>query len=274
MEFFSLVRGKRLPEIYHLSFNGTHFQIFVPPKYWSQFVEIAGEETYYASNQGEAYVFPRVDGGTFGQRGCAIASRTLDGYVCLEVPSFLENTTDENQTVTMRELGHTLASIFFILQHLLYDADEQKEEIEQGNQLQLFAVETFLIRDSMYHGAGLCLSLSPIARKYLEGLGKNIEINKAVEAMKEHFFAPDVNQDSRSKTWHGDFVVQLREYGVLHMNTRGNCACLGTMPQDFGAMGYALSSHNVDTVFQQFNLLVGIAHIWQIVRNGVLTKQF
>ncbi|OHA79416.1 MAG: hypothetical protein A2747_03225 [Candidatus Yonathbacteria bacterium RIFCSPHIGHO2_01_FULL_44_41] len=272
--------GKKLPEVYHFGYNGTHFQILIPFMYWVQFVNLTGKETQYASDQGQAYVPPSVLGGSFGQHGCARFSKTLGRSAVIEVPAFLENPDDENQIVGMRDLGHTLSSILFILQHILHDADEGKKDVAEQESSpvldtkpagsQLFVLETIVAREpGQFHGAGLGLSLSPVARKYLESLGKGVDLDGAMESMKEHFFMPYADEKFRNRAWHGDFVIRLREYGVLHLNTRGNCACMGTEPKDFGDRGYSLLSHNVDTVAQQFNLLVGIANVWQMVRGGL-----
>lgn len=270
MEFFPLVQGKRLPEVYHLGFSGTHIQVFMPLAYWLKFVNFTGAETHYASGHGQGYAPPSISGGSFGWYGCARVSKGLDGLVCIEVPSFVDESKTVGMHAQMRDLGSTLANIFFVLQHLLHEEDEQNVEVEQGNCLQLFVVETFVAREpGQPHGAGLGLSVSTQARKYLEVFGSQIELERAMEAMKEHFFLPHTDGKIRDKIWRGDFVVRLRDNGVLHMNTRGNCACLGTMPRDFGNRGCSLSSHNVDTVSQQFNLLVGIASIWQMVRDGL-----
>lgn len=282
MTFHSVVMGKKLPEVYHFGYNGTHFQILIPFMYWVQFVNLAGPGTPYASGQGEAYVPPVISGGAFGQHGCARFSKTLGRSAVIEVPAFLENPNAENQVVTMRVLGHTLASILFILQQILYDAEKQKGEAKQGSTpvldtkpagSQLFVLETIVAREpGQFHGAGLELSVSTSARKYLEAFGSQIELEGAMEAMKLHFFMPHVDGQLNRNSRYSDFVVQVRDNGVLHMNTRGNCACLGTMPRDFGDRGYSLSSHNVDTVAQQFNLLVGVAYVWQMVRDGLLAQ--
>lgn len=269
MEFFSLVNGKKLPEVYHLSFNGTHLQIFLNFVYWSQFVGFCGSGTHYASGQGQAYFPPDIYGGGFGQHACANASKTLDGSVCISVPSFLEKSDDESEIITMRVLGHTLSSILFVLQHLLYEEEKQNGEVTQDGQQQLFVLETAVAHGSGFHSAGLRLSLSPLARKYLEGIGKNITIVKAGEAMGEHYRQMNAGDEETVLLFCHEFEVRLREYGVLGMRTVGNCACLGTMPQNFGDEGCYLSSHNVDEVGQQFSLLVGIAYVWQMVRDGV-----
>lgn len=258
MEFHSVVHGKKLPEVYHLSYDGTHLQIFLNPTYWFKFLDVAGRGTYYAKNQGQEYVPPSVFGGAFGQRECANAVKTPEGFMCLNIPAFLENSNNDDQGVSMHALGRTLASVLFILNHLLHEADKQNEEQWQGA-VQLFVLETAV------SPAGFDLSLSLLARKYLEGIGNNVRLDEAILAMEEHYLKPSKTKVGLFRT---AIEVRLRTHGVLHMHTVGNCACLGAMPKDFGDRGCHLSSHNVDTVFQQFNLLVGVAYIWQMVRDG------
>ena len=272
MEFFPLTNGKKLPEVYHFGFSGTHFQVFLPFTRWSQFVSLAGHGTYYASKQSQSYVQPAVTGGAFGQHGCVSASKTLDGSVCIEVPAFTEKSSDKDQGISMRTLGYTLSNILFTLQHLLYETNGQKEDIEQGIS-QLFMLESATAREPGFHSAGLGLSLSPLSRRYLEGLGKDTVLEQAVKGMREHYFRLFPDRKEGARPFHGDIAVHLYEHGVLYMHTVGNCACLGTMPRNFGDNeGYHLSSHNVDSVSQQFNLLVGVAYVWQMVRDGVYAQ--
>lgn len=270
MEFYPLVRGVRLPEVYHLGFNGTHFEIYVDPIYWLQFVEAAGEGTDYAKSQGPAYVPPRQSGGSFGQYGCAtVVSNTLEGFTCIQVPATEVISEDGEIVVSMRSLGHTLASIMFILMYLLNGAIKKDEEGERGAQ-QLFVLETFVSPRAEYHGAGLELSVSPRARKYLESLGSGYCIEEAIAAKRDHYLSEDANRKEVVRfLFANDFMVGIKQYGTLDMKTMGNCACLGVMPRDFGEEGYCITSHNVDTVSQQFNLLVGIAYVWQMVRGCV-----
>ncbi|MFZ2831984.1 MAG: hypothetical protein WAZ40_02430 [Minisyncoccia bacterium] len=271
MEFYPLVRGDQLPEVYHLGFNGTYFEILLNPTYWVQFVEICGEGTHFASNQGEKYTPPHINGGSFEQHGCASASNTLEGFTCIRIPAFLENQDNEEAGVSLRVLGHSLSNVLFVLQCILGKANERKEQVKEGQLTQLFVLQTYVADGQHFHGAGLELSLSPRARKYLEQMGEGVRLDDALDSMSEHYSYSSTSKgaDGKVRLFRTAMDVRIRTNGVLHMHTVGNCACLGTMPKDFGDQGCSLSSHNVDMVSQQFNLLVGIASIWQMVREGL-----
>lgn len=271
MEFFPVVQGRLLPEVYHFGFNGTQFEIFLTPAFWTRFLDLAGAGTPYAENQGPEYVPPSVFCNSFGLYKCAEVSKTLDGLMCIKVPAFPEKEDEEGDGVTIRSLGHTLSSILYLLENILYETDKWGEEAEQGELPQLFVVETFVaIKPGQFHGAGLGLSLSPLARRYLEGIGEGHRLEDAVESMEEHYFDSTTRRGHNVRLFRGSMEVRISTKGVLHMHTVGNCACLGTAPENFGdGRGCYLDSHNVDTVSQQFNLLVGVASVWQIVRDGL-----
>jgi len=270
---FPLTHGEPLPEVYHLSFNGTHFEIFMNSTYWEKFVKIASE-THFPKNMGPTYVPPSMTKPTFGFYGCAEVTHTLDGYTCLRVPALLAPNDEGNPANNMRAFGETLSSIFIVLAHLVYDARESKEFCAPECVPQLFALETFISHEERFHGAGFTFSISHSALKYLESLGKR-HLPRAIESMEHHFFAQSCRDDDDNiRLFRGSMDCRIQEYGILHMHTVGNCACLGVMPQDFGRYGCGLSTHNVDTISQQFNLLVGIAYIWQMVRDALRTGEY
>ncbi|MCK9344912.1 MAG: hypothetical protein M0P64_02150 [Candidatus Pacebacteria bacterium] len=274
---FPLTHGESLPEVYHLSFNGTHFEVFVSQAYWEKFVKFASE-TQFPKNMGPTYVPPSMIKPTFGFHGCAEITQTFDGLTCLKVPALLVPNDEENPANNMRAFGETLSSIFIILNHLIYNSFEEKEICNSGDLPQLFALETFISHEARFHGAGFSFSISHRALKYLEALGIR-HLPRAIESMEHHFFAQsrrdddDDDNNNNRRLFRGSMECRLREYGTLHMHTVGNCACLGVMPRDFGRDGCGLSTHNVDTISQQFNLLVGISYVWQMVREGIHTGE-
>jgi len=274
MEFHPLISGEVLPEVYHFGFNGTHFEIYLNPTYWFKFLEFAGSGTPFALAQEKEYVPPSILCRPFGQRGVATVSHTLEGFVCLEVPAFVKEQGEEKQAILMWELGHTISTILYVLENLLYSASERDWVVEGPWRAQLFVLETFIAinPEQHFHSAGLGLSLSPTARKYFEGMGDDVALAGAVEAMEDHYrkLYPSGN---KIKLFRGAIRAGIRQHGVLGITTVGDCACIGAMPEQFGEnRGCYLHSHNVDTVAQQLNLLVGIAYIWQMVRSGVLSE--
>lgn len=269
--FYPLTHGKPLPEIYHLGFNGSEFEIFMNPTYWDKFVKLASE-TQFPKNMGSTYVPPSRFRPTFGFHECAKISYTLEGFTCISVPAFIAPHDEENLANTMPAFGRTLSSIFMLLNFLIHDAREAKEIADlEKNPPQLFTLETFISNEARFHGAGFTFSISFLALKYLEHLGKRV-LPLAVDLMEDHWVALSSHEgQSNVHIYRGGVDCRLLEYGILHMHTIGSCSCLGVMPQDFGLDGCGLSTHNVDTISQQFNLLVGIAYVWQMVRDGLRT---
>ena len=127
---------------------------------------------------------------------------------------------------------------------------------------QLFDVGTMASENSR----PIWLTVSSFARAYLEEMGEG-KLTEVVSAMEAHY----QNMYNRS-TSRCDFRAEIRERGVLSFHTQGSCACLcGVNPGYVGdGEGYYLHSHNVDSLFRQFNILVGVASVWQMVRNGLV----
>ncbi len=272
MEQYQLSNGARLPEVYSFGFSGTHFQIFLQEQYWLHFVEMAGEETYFASHQDPCYSPPGTNKASFGFQECAQITHTLDGSVCIQVPAFSTSTGDK-QSLDVRFYALTIQLILFVLRVIIDKVS--KEKVENVSCPQLFVVETYIgSPDQHFHAAGLELTLSSFARVFLEKMGTNVRLDGAMKAMLCHSnsFCQRETGSTSSYLKHS-FSVYTRTNGVLHMNTEGNCACMGTMPRNFSENeGCYLHSHNVDTIYQQFSLLVGIAYIWQMVRDGLKNK--
>lgn len=262
MELYSMIRGKKIPEVYHFGFNGTHFQTFIPFVYWSRFVDM-----FCRFRDHQKYVPLLISGGVFGQQGCANATKMPDGSIRIEISAF----GDEGQKVFLRDLGQTLSGVLRVLKYLLAEEDEQKEEITQGIS-QLFVLNTFVSLELGFHSAGMEMTTSPLSRRYFEGLGENIILDEARNAMRAHMLRMFPSREG-SSLLHSYPRITLRERGVLDLATEGNCACFGTAPRDFGENeGYHLTSHNIDYISQQFNLLVGVASVWQMVRNGLVEQ--
>lgn len=263
MENLSLVYdGKNLPELYHFGFNGSHFQIFLSESSCLGLMEAMGN----ISHLGKDFIPPALHNENFGFAGSASLSRTLNQGCCIAIPAVF----DTKDYLSLRSSAKTLSITLIGLSISLYNSAERGESAE-SNESQLFELRTIVGEKDALHAGGFELSVSHTARRYLETLGKNIRFPEAMRAMKHHadivWSSGDDNEGGLSI---GHFDVRLRSRGVIGMDTLGDCACLGTAPKDFKETeGYHLLSHNVDGLLQQFNLLVGVAYIWQMVRNGV-----
>lgn len=73
--------------------------------------------------------------------------------------------------------------------------------------------------------------------------------------------------------------VDIYEFGMwisydrFGLSVPGNCACLGVdgMADTFNGLNYELIPHNNDCFGQQMALLAGIAKIWSLVRNELIS---
>lgn len=116
-----------------------------------------------------------------------------------------------------------------------------------------------------YHRAGLVCGVSPVmsnwaqqqSQERFEGVGRIMR--SAYNAM---VFA-EAKERSLSC-----FSIDLLPSGVLFLNCPGNACGLGR-PADgelYPGRGYELRSHNVDFLFQQLTLLMGLAAIHDLAR--------
>lgn len=272
MECYPLTAGRIYPELYHVGCTGAHLQIFLSRENWSRYVGTVGAGSPYAKKQDSSFVPPQRKGGSFGFGGYAEAHEVLDGMMCIEVPIFSEK-EDGGRTPEMEMCIRTISSILFVLSYFLFDLDQKPElnqPLPQGVLPQLFSLSIYLGEYSRPGSYGVELTVSPRARLYLGRVG-NTPLSRGARLMREHYEhlyarVTDFRLDD------SEFALGLRRENVLSFKTPGNCACLGVQPPGDPNAGYSLSSHNIDTSFQQTNLLVGIAFVWQMVRDGVLTE--
>lgn len=267
MKLFELVHGKMVPEVYSLGFTGTHFQFLVLPHIWLKIVAHAEHGTYFTSSQKNGFTPPDKKESPWGIAECATISHLLDGRIAINIPAVpiqgQENFWDE-----IRNYAHTISLLTRLFYHI---TAEQKKESTLDCTPQLFHINTYVGEAGQFHGAALDLSVSLTARLYLYKLGENIYWKDTVQSMENHFetLSPREN-DSYSNFFSRGLGARLRERGLLDFKTFGDCACLGANPSSFGdEEGCYLSSHNVDNVVQQFNLLVAIASVWQKVADGI-----
>lgn len=269
MKQFDLVGGKMLAEMYSLGFTGSHFQFIVSGDTWLQIVEMIGQKTPFASRQKSDYVAPTDLETLWGFNGCASISRTIDGMLAINIPAIPSIDAGANIWREIKASAGTVEVLTWVLRFLL---DDEVENDCKNSTPQLFHVETFMGKPGEFHAAGIDLSVSFVARKYLHSLGENVHWEDIVHSMNQYDKAllRSKDDDGSCSYSFSVFRAELRERGLLHFCTRGNCACLGASPNSFSEEeGCYLSSHNVDNVIQQFSLLIAIAAVWQKVRNGI-----
>lgn len=266
MEFISIKKGERFPEIYSLGFDGVHIQLFVSEVCWNRFVMLTGEGTLYAEKLGSAFVPPCKEGGAFGAASSALAERELDGTMCIRIAAYTDSPHDDGRARGMAPKVKTLAHILVMMSVIACEMDAAHTTCEDEELSQLFLLNTYEGRGSSNGSWGLECTVSPQARRVLRGLDGEVA-HKATIAMCEHYQKYYV-YDPRYTPALGDFYLRV-ENGVIHMKTFGFCSCLGTHPPYTEEEGYHLTSHNVDHASQQLNLLVGLAHVWQAVRARV-----
>lgn len=272
MEHYQLKRGDIYPEFYHIGCTGTHLQIFLSKEGWSRYVDVSGSKGPYAENQGSSFTPPRHEGGNFGFSNSAEVNETLDGMMCIEVPIFSEK-EDGERIAEMEASISTISSILFILTYILFDQEQtpvSDELLPKGVMPQLFCLSVYLGEYSRPGSYGINFTVSPRARLYL-GKIDGESLARGPRLMREHyerFYSPDASVHFSDF----DFILGLRRENVLTFKTLGNCACLGSSPPSDPKEGYSTSSHNVDTTYQQTNLLVGVAYVWQVVRDGILLE--
>lgn len=268
MEFFPITSfGKPYREFYHLSFSEVYFKLHFNVEIWKSIVFHIKSGTYFAGRQPGSYIPPTEEGGLWGYGGSTNTEVLDNGSVVVSMrraPALGENNLEE-----ITHSAKTLSLILNMIMSYAYD-NEDKLKLEQGQKPQLFHLETIVAKG--FHGGSFDLSVSLQARQFLCRFGES-RLDETRHLMCEHWkklFGNDKNKKV-NPSW---FDVRTKGRGLLHIITLGDCACLGTSPDSFSDdEGCYLVSHNVDTLYQQFNMIVAIAHIWQMVRDGLAKEQ-
>lgn len=184
-----------------------------------------------------------------------------DEYIVVYVPS--------NQKDKLSAIAETLSHIF-LLDHQITADTVKKEGGGSRDDIQLFSLETMFSKEEEFHGAGLSFSVAPKAAVFLGKHPPGTLIPNAVKEMKSQWLKISGVKRKESRYTDQAFTAHLREYGMLSLSTMGNCACLGEVPEELGEnRGFGITSHNVDYAPQQINLLIGLACVWDWVRESL-----
>lgn len=188
-------------------------------------------------------------------------TKTIDGY------SFVIDIASQIDNEKRRSVSNSLSNFLMLMQ--IFSSKEMTEErdVLEGEQTQLFSLQTFYNPGGGFHSAGINFSVSPKSAKFLQDYSDK-KIPSAFNAMRLHHQSKF--PEDKIEEWSTYLTGTIREQGALHYVTYGNCACLGTMPKVLGKNeGYCLDSHNVDTSWQQLNLVAGLASTWKWVRDSL-----
>lgn len=257
-----------LPEVYHLGYNGTHFEIALNPTYWDKFISFAGGGTPYAQKLGPEYSPPSIFGGKFGFNACATVINTPEGFSLIQVPA-LSEPGEQNHALSLLHAGMTLSSILFVLNHLVLVASEAKEKAAHDEISQLFTVRTQVGGDQGIHPLKISLSASVLSIEYLTRVGSQFSFLDAMAEMEDHYTAQALREGNVVRLLPRAVECYFYNFGHFYMSTVGDGVVLELDKDDFESNNLSFSSYNVGTISQQFNLLVGIAHVWQMVREGL-----
>lgn len=257
-----------LPEVYHLGFNGTHFEIALNPTYWDKFINFAGGGTPYAKKLGPEYFPPSIFGGKFGFHGCATVVNTPEGFSLIQVPA-LSEPGEQNPASSLLSAGMTLSSILFVLNHFVLIASEAKEKAGHDEIPQLFTIRTQIGSDQGIYLLKLSLSASLLSIEYLTRIDSQFSFLDAIEEMEDHYTTQALREGNAVRLLPKAVACYFYNFGLLYMRTVGSEVTLEVDKEDFESNNCCFSSCNVDTISQQFNLLVGVASVWQLVRDGL-----
>jgi hypothetical protein len=267
----SRVPGTIFPQrIYGIDYKLEYFIITITLGAWKLLVVqgikewLDGEfiKTINAHFEGEFFL-PEIDSKEFGLDNCCKV-RVEGSRVRIFVPltknkiPLIKN--KKGKEANFVGVCRTLGVLFMRLNHLFWARDEYpKDTSNLGDPLipQLYHIDSGF-GTGLYHAASFDAYFAAPAVKIFADHSRET-IPSAQNAMLQHYIAGARNKHE-VKLMSSLFRARIRELGTLDYSTAGNCACFGAMPESYNLEhGLTLTSHNIDTAWQQFNLLVGLA---------------
>lgn len=248
MKFVPLISGQVVPELYHVGFKNQHLKIFMSSKTWNE---------HFAGNF--RLVTPWVKEPSIGAQSVINwdeVEKTYDLFeghledgmnIVVQVRVVPENDrpskVDDFKQYT-KTIHEFLEALF------IFTADRNHLSLQCTHHPQLFVVTT-CVNEGMRTGYELEVTISPQALAYVGKMNK------------EQFAFVERLMDECVVEGQGCSEVRAMPYGKSFVLKAGN-ASVGP-----GGEVNCLRGHNVDNPAQQLVLLVGLAVIWQMVREGV-----
>ena len=251
MKFAPLVSGQVVPELYHVGFKNSHLQIFMSPKTWNE--HFAGNFRLVTPWAKE----PSLDAQSVinwneVEKTYDLFSDTLD---CQE--DGMDNVVEvrvvpENDSPSKIEdfKQYTKTIHEFLKALFVFTADKDHLSAPCTHHPQLFVITT-CVNEGMRTGYELEVTISPQALNYI-GRMNNDQFAFVQRLMNECVVEGQGCSEVRAMPDGRSFVLKA---GNASIGSGGEVGCL--------------RGHNVDNPAQQLVLLVGLAVIWQMVREGI-----
>ena len=257
MKFAPLVSRKVVPELYHIGFKNSHLQIFMSSKTWNE--HFAGNFKLVTPWVNEPSIAARsVINWDEIEKAYDLFSDPLTGHEdgmdnVIQVPVVPENDSP-SKVEDFKQYAKTIHELLEAL--FVFTADKDHLSAPCTHHPQLFMITT-CINEGMRTGYELEVTISPQALNYIG------RMNKKQFAFVERLMDECVVEGQ------GCSEVRAMPDGRVFILKAGN-ASLG--PESGQEFRY-LRGHNVDNPAQQLVLLIGLAVIWQMVREGIKTDR-
>lgn len=285
MRLFSKVQGALHPtRVYGVAYHQGYFVITITKHVWEEIIvkSFTGWFGDAPKDKIEAYFKcefskPTLSSTEFGAQNCC-KIRTRDNRVRLFFPFTKDvmpkGRLGEEEFENIRAVGLTLSNVFRFLNtaNKVSDSEVEVSAFPLGDNSipQLFEIETY-VGNGGYHSGGFNVYFTSTLVEILNQ-HSNHDLLFAKKAMIHHYVC-NLRYKSEINLWSEQFRAHIRQLGTLDYRTTGDCACLGAMPDaDNFVEGLKLDTHNVDTLWQQFNLLVGVARTVNWLEKEYLKK--
>lgn len=223
------------------------------------------------------YFFEFITRGDIRSHFLLIPKTTSGDTVTLNISlPFITFPNLEHRKTDWRKLQKCAEQISLLF-HLLNMGIESGEtpDFFFGDELQLMTIATSYRRDTHFHACAIGVGFSKKARELLsKKYPSGARISECEKISAEHFyglslsrkneFDRKINSNKNYGGRHNSINVSVRNGGVPHFIVPGDCACLGTNPDQFKHDG-ELNSHNLDTTLQQMAMLASLISFWNKV---------
>ncbi len=157
-----------------------------------------------------------------------------------------------------------MLNIMFLLLSIIED-----DYLVNSQYKQLMIIESLGVTSGLSHSY-ISGSVSSIFKNSSDFLFERGNKNHQ-EVLKNMQYVYSEYSSERNKS---SFRFSVDNGGQFGLSVPGDCCCLSIPYDELGELKDVsrFASHNVDGITQQFSLLIGLATMWEIVRNNYLLK--